>query len=113
MTVVFVTGGAGYIGSHTVTELLNNGHEVTVFDNFSNSQPDALARVHRITGKLPVLVQGDIRDHVALKVALRSSGAKAVIHFAGLKSVGESVQKPLAYYDNNVVGTLRLLEAMK
>lgn len=113
MTVVFVTGGAGYIGSHTVTELLNYGHEVTVFDNFSNSQPDALSRIQRITGKQPVLVQGDIRDHAALKVALQSSGAKAVIHFAALKSVGESVQKPLAYYDNNVVGTLRLLQAME
>jgi UDP-glucose 4-epimerase len=113
MTVIFVTGGAGYIGSHTVTELLNSGNEVTVFDNFSNSQPDALARVQRITGKQLVLVQGDIRDLAALKAALRSSGAKAVIHFAGLKSVGESVQKPLDYYDNNLVGTLRLLQAMK
>ncbi|MCK9215086.1 MAG: GDP-mannose 4,6-dehydratase, partial [Rhodoferax sp.] len=110
--MIFVTGGAGYIGSHTVVELLDAGHEVTVFDNFCNSQPDALARVARIAGKQPMLVQGDIRDQAALTAALRASGATAVIHFAGLKAVGESVQKPLAYYDNNVVGTVRLLQAM-
>ena len=112
MTMIFVTGGAGYIGSHTCVELLNAGHDVTVFDNFCNSQPEALARVQRITGKTPTLIQGDIRDGVALEAALRQSQATAVIHFAGLKAVGESVQKPLAYYDNNVVGTVRLLEAM-
>ena len=110
--MIFVTGGAGYIGSHTCVELLNAGHEVTVFDNFCNSQPEALARVERITGKKPILIQGDIRDSSALVAALRTSGASAVIHFAGLKAVGESVQEPLAYYDNNVVGTLRLLQAM-
>lgn len=110
--MIFVTGGAGYIGSHTCVELLNAGHEVTVFDNFCNSQPEALARVERITGKSVRLVQGDIRDGAALTAALRDSGASAVIHFAGLKAVGESVQKPLSYYDNNVVGTVRLLEAM-
>lgn len=110
--MIFVTGGAGYIGSHTCVELLNAGHDVTVFDNFCNSQPEALARVRRITGKSPILVQGDIRDAAPLAAALRASGASAVIHFAGLKAVGESVQQPLAYYDNNVVGTLRLLEAM-
>ena len=112
MTMIFVTGGAGYIGSHTCVELLNAGHDVTVFDNFCNSQPEALARVQRITGRKPSLVQGDIRDSAALVAALRQSGASAVIHFAGLKAVGESVHKPLAYYDNNVVGTVRLLEAM-
>lgn len=110
--MIFVTGGAGYIGTHTVVELLDAGHEVTVFDNFCNSQPDVLARVARITGKQPRLVQGDIRDAAALTAALRSSGATAVIHFAGLKAVGESVAKPLDYYDNNVVGTVRLLQAM-
>ncbi len=112
MTMILVTGGAGYIGSHTCVELLTAGHEVTVFDNFSNSQPEALARVERITGKKPGLIEGDIRDRAALAAALHRSGASAVIHFAGLKAVGESVQNPLAYYDNNVVGTLRLLEAM-
>ncbi|MFT6590126.1 MAG: UDP-glucose 4-epimerase [Rhodoferax sp.] len=97
MTAILVTGGADYIGSHTCVELLNAGHEVTVFDNFCNSQPEALARVERITGKKPTRVQG---------------AATAVIHFAGLKAVGESVAQPLAYYDNNMVGTLRLQEAM-
>jgi UDP-glucose 4-epimerase len=111
--MILVTGGAGYIGSHTCVELLNAGFEVTVFDNFSNSSPESLRRVARITGKTPASVEGDIRDGIALKRALADSGAEAVIHFAGLKSVGESVAQPLAYYDNNVVGTLRLLEAMR
>ena len=110
--MIFVTGGAGFIGSHTCVELLQAGLDVTVFDNFCNSQPEALARVQRITGRKLHLVQGDIRDRAALVQALRSSAATAVVHFAGLKAVGESVEKPLAYYDNNVVGTLRLLEAM-
>jgi len=110
--MIFVTGGAGYIGSHTCVELFDADCDVTVFDNFSNSHPEAVARVERITGKKLRLVRGDIRDRVALVAALRESGAKAVIHFAGLKAVGESVSQPLAYYDNNVVGTLRLLEAM-
>ena len=112
MAKVFVTGGAGYIGSHTCVELLLAGHEVTVFDNFCNSQPEALVRVQDITGRMLRVVQGDIRDRAALVTALNDSGASAVIHFAGLKAVGESVEKPLAYYDNNVLGTLRLLEAM-
>lgn len=110
--MIFVTGGAGYIGSHTCVELLDADCDVTVFDNFSNSHPEAVARVERITGKNLRLVRGDIRNRVALVAALRESGASAVIHFAGLKAVGESVTQPLAYYDNNVVGTLRLLEAM-
>jgi UDP-glucose 4-epimerase len=109
---ILVTGGAGYIGSHTCVELLNAGFDVTVFDNFCNSHPEALARVERITAKKLTLVRGDVRDRAALAAALRDSGASAVIHFAGLKAVGESVEKPLFYYDNNVVGTLRLLEAM-
>jgi UDP-glucose 4-epimerase len=110
--MIFVTGGAGYIGSHTCVELINAGLDVTVFDNLCNSQPEALARVKQITGKKPALVQGDIRDSKAVVAALRASGATAVIHFAGLKAVGESVQNPLAYYDNNVAGTLCLLQAM-
>jgi UDP-glucose 4-epimerase len=110
--MILVTGGAGYIGSHICVELLAAGHSVTVFDNFSNSAPESLARVARITGKTPALVRADVRDRVALTAALRESKASAVIHCAGLKAVGESVQMPLAYYDNNVVGTLRLLEAM-
>ena len=113
MTTVLVTGGAGYIGSHTCVELLEAGIGVTVFDNFSNSNPESLARVERITGKKVALVHGDIRDGDALRAALRSSGASAVIHFAGLKAVGASVDQPVEYYDNNVVGTLRLIEAMR
>jgi len=109
---ILVTGGAGFIGSHTCVELLNAGFEVTVFDNFCNSHPEALARVERITGRKLGLVRGDCRDRAVLAAALRASKADAVIHFAGLKAVGESVKQPLAYYDNNVVGTLRLLEAM-
>lgn len=111
--MIFVTGGAGYIGSHTCVELLNAGLDVTVFDNFSNSQPEALARVQAIAGRQLRVVEGDIRDGAALQQALADSGARAVIHFAGLKAVGESEAEPLRYYDNNVVGTMRLLEAMK
>jgi UDP-glucose 4-epimerase len=110
---ILVTGGAGYIGSHTCAELLNAGYTVTVFDNYCNSKPEALNRVERITGKTLARVQGDVRDRIAIEAALRNSGATAVVHFAGLKAVGESGQIPLHYYDNNVVGTLRLLEAMQ
>jgi UDP-glucose 4-epimerase len=110
--MIFVTGGAGYIGSHTCVELLEAGMDVTIYDNFSNSQLEVLNRLEKITGRRPKLVQGDIRDGVLLTKSLRESGASAVIHFAGLKAVGESVEKPLLYYDNNVIGTLRLLEAM-
>lgn len=111
--MIFVTGGAGYIGSHTCVELLNAGHTVTVFDNLSNSQPEALQRVERITGKSVHFIEGDIRDQAALTAALQASQPTAVIHFAGLKAVGESVAQPLHYYDNNVVGTLCLLRAMQ
>jgi UDP-glucose 4-epimerase len=111
--MIFVTGGAGYIGSHTCVELLNSGMDVTVFDNFANSQVEALERIKTITGKQLRVIEGDIRDGESLKNALADSGAKAVIHFAGLKAVGESEADPLRYYDNNVVGTIRLLESMK
>ncbi|MXS84260.1 UDP-glucose 4-epimerase GalE [Nitrosomonas oligotropha] len=111
--MILVTGGAGYIGSHTCVELLNAGFDITVFDNFCNSNPEALARVQKITGRKPALITGDCRDRAALVSALQTSKAKAVIHFAGLKAVGESVEQPLSYYDNNVAGTLRLLEAMQ
>ncbi len=112
MSKLLVTGGAGYIGSHTCVELLNAGHEVTVLDNFCNSQAESITRVEQITGKKVRVLQGDIRSRPSLVMALRQSGASAVIHFAGLKAVGESVENPLSYYDNNVVGTVRLLEAM-
>ena len=110
--MILVTGGAGYIGSHACVELLQAGRDITVFDNFCNSHPESLERVQRITGKRLRFIRGDIRDQSALVTALRESGAQAVIHFAGLKAVGESVQQPMSYYDNNVVGSLRLLEAM-
>jgi UDP-glucose 4-epimerase len=110
---ILVTGGAGYIGSHTCVELLQAGYAVTVLDNFCNSKPESLKRVERITGKSVACIEADVRDRAALVQALQRSGAGAVIHFAGLKAVGESVAQPLQYYDNNVVGTLRLLEAMQ
>lgn len=110
--MILVTGGAGYIGSHTCVELLNAGHELVVFDNFSNSHPEALARVEKITGRKLNVVKGDIRDQGALEEAIHRFNCTAVIHFAGLKAVGESVEKPLDYYDNNVIGTHRLLQAM-
>lgn len=113
MKNILVTGGAGYIGSHTCIELLSAGHAVIVFDNFSNSHPEALSRVARITGKEVSLVKGDIRDQAALEAALNHYQCDAVIHFAGLKAVGESVENPLSYYDNNVIGTHRLLAAMQ
>lgn len=113
MSQILVTGGAGYIGSHACVELLNTGHQVTVFDNFSNSNPECLERVQRITGKKLTVVEGDIRDQSALENVLSANGCSAVIHFAGLKAVGESVEKPLIYYDNNVIGALRLMAAMQ
>lgn len=108
---VLVTGGAGYIGSHTCVELLNAGFDVIVYDNFSNSSPEPLKRVEQITGKKVPFIEGDIRDEKALVIAL--NGCDAVIHFAGLKAVGESVEKPLEYYDTNVYGTLCLLRTMQ
>lgn len=110
--MILVTGGAGYIGSHTCVELLRAGMDVVVFDNFSNSHPESLKRVESITGRKVKLVEGDIRDQAAVAAALRQFDCQAVIHFAGLKAVGESVEKPLEYYDNNVIGTHRLLSAM-
>ncbi|KAF1043702.1 MAG: UDP-glucose 4-epimerase [Herbaspirillum frisingense] len=109
---ILVTGGAGYIGSHTCVELLKAGHEVIVFDNFSNSSAESVNRVQKISGKPVSLVKGDIRNREQLESVLREFKCEAVIHFAGLKAVGESVEQPLMYYDNNVVGTVRLLEAM-
>lgn len=110
---ILITGGAGYIGSHTCVELLLAGHEVVVFDSFSNSHPEALRRVEQVTGRKVSVIHGDIRDQSAIEAALRQYQCQAVIHFAGLKAVGESVEKPLLYYDNNVVGTHRLLMAMQ
>ncbi|USE37437.1 UDP-glucose 4-epimerase GalE [Endozoicomonas sp. SCSIO W0465] len=110
---ILVTGGAGYIGSHTCVELLNDGYEIIVLDNLSNSSEESLRRVQEITGKSLEFVKGDIRDHQLLNSLFSNHEISSVIHFAGLKAVGESVSMPLAYYDNNVHGTLVLLEAMK
>lgn len=109
---ILVTGGAGYIGTHTCVELLQANHEVVVYDNFSNSHEEAIHRVEQITGKRVHLVEADIRDEPALKSAIKNYNCQAVIHFAALKAVGESVQIPLDYYDNNVQGALCLLRAM-
>jgi UDP-glucose 4-epimerase len=109
---VFVTGGAGYIGSHTIVELLNEGQQVVVLDNLSNSSEEALRRVESITGKAVTFYQGDVLDANLLDEIFVKHDIESVIHFAGLKAVGESVSKPLKYYKNNVTGTLVLCEAM-
>ncbi len=109
---ILVTGGAGYIGSHTCVELLAAGFDVVVFDNLSNAKQESLRRVATITGRAPLLVRGDVRDAEALKQLFAAHRIDAVIHFAGLKAVGESVEQPLRYYDNNVTGSLCLLQAM-
>jgi UDP-glucose 4-epimerase len=109
---VLVTGGAGYIGSHTCVELLTAGHSVTVVDNLCNSKEESLRRVREITGRDLAFVRADLRDGAALDTILRHQGFDAVIHFAGLKAVGESVERPIDYYDNNVGGTLSLCRAL-
>ena len=110
LSKIFVTGGAGYIGSHTCVALLEAGYQVVVYDNLSNASQVALSRVETITGKSLTFINGDIRDNVSLRKAM--NGCDAVIHYAGLKAVGESVEMPLRYYDNNVTGTITLLEVM-
>jgi len=109
---ILVTGGAGYIGSHTVVLLIEAGYEVVVYDNFSNSNATSIKRVKQITNTSIPLIQGDIRDTDGLQKVFDSYDIEAVIHFAGLKAVGESVEKPLKYYDNNIVGTIKLCEVM-
>ncbi len=113
MTNVLVTGGAGYIGSHTCVELLNKGFGVTVVDNFVNSSEESLKRVEKITGKSVKLYGGDIRDKALMDRIFEENKIDWVIHFAGLKAVGESCAKPVEYYDNNLYGTLVLLQAMR
>ncbi len=110
---ILVTGGAGYIGSHTCVALIEAGYAPLVLDNLCNSSVESLARVQRITGVRPGWIEGDIRDAALLEQVLAEHRPRAVIHFAGLKAVGESVQEPLAYYDNNVGGTTILLQAMQ
>lgn len=110
---ILVTGGAGYIGSHTCVELIESGYTPIVYDNLSNSSTIALDRVAKITGQKVTFIEGDIRDAEKLKQVMTTHDIDAVIHFAGLKAVGESVAKPLMYYDNNVAGSVTLLEAMQ
>jgi UDP-glucose 4-epimerase len=109
---ILVTGGAGYIGSHTCVELLSSGEEVVIVDNFSNSKPEAVRRIEFLGGKAVKLYEADILDKAALAKVFQENKIEAVIHFAGLKAVGESVEKPLVYYNNNVGGTLALCEVM-
>ena len=113
MAKILVTGGAGYIGSHTCVELLNAGHDVIVFDNLSNSSEESLRRVQKLANRSLVFVQGDIRDANALDQLFKSHEIEAVIHFAGLKAVGESQEKPLIYFDNNIAGSIQLVKAME
>ncbi|MEG0414249.1 MAG: SDR family NAD(P)-dependent oxidoreductase, partial [Comamonas sp.] len=108
-----LTGGAGYIGTHTAVELLQNGHEVVIYDNFSNSHPEAVRRVEKITDQKIKTVQGDVRDQSALEATIREHSIDSVVHLAGKKAVGESVAHPVDYFDNNVNGTLVLLRAMQ
>ena len=110
---ILVTGGAGYIGSHTVVELLNSGYEVVVVDNLSNSSEKSLKRVEKITGKSVSFYKCDILDRAGLNKVLDKEKADACIHFAGLKAVGESVSKPWEYYENNIAGTLTLVDVLR
>ena len=113
MAKILVTGGAGFIGSHTCVELLNSEHDVIVLDNLCNSSEESLNRVQQICGKTLTFVQGDIRDAQVLDQVFQQHHIDAVIHFAGLKAVGESQQIPLAYFDNNISGSIQLVQAMQ
>ncbi|MBQ7546306.1 MAG: UDP-glucose 4-epimerase GalE [Clostridia bacterium] len=110
---ILVTGGAGYIGSHTCVELLNAGYDVIVMDNYVNSCAEAVRRVEELTGRTVRLYEKDIRDEQAYEEIFTQNNVECVIHFAGLKAVGESVHKPVEYYDNNIGGTVKLLAAMQ
>lgn len=113
MSTILVTGGAGFIGSHTCVELLQKGLDVVVMDNFSNSKPEALNSIAKIAGKPVKLYKADMTDRDAVENIFENESIDAVIHFAGYKAVGESCQKPLEYYENNIAGTLILLHAMR
>ena len=112
LMAILITGGAGYIGSSTCIELLNAGEEIVIADNFSNSKPAALDRIKEITGADFKFYKADMREEDALEEIFEQNDIREVIHFAGLKAVGESVEKPLMYYDNNVAGTVNLLKKM-
>ena len=113
MLRVLVTGGTGYIGSHTCLQLIAAGMTPVLLDNFCNSKPSVMDRIEQLSGQRPTLYRGDIRDADLLDRIFAEQPIDAVIHFAGLKAVGESMQKPLEYYENNVSGTLVLLQAMR
>ncbi len=113
MSTILVSGGAGFIGSHTVVELIQAGHTPVIIDNLCNASPQVIGRIAEITGKTPVFYQGDIRDRELLRRIFAEHPIQSVIHFAALKAVGESVKKPLEYYSNNVSGSLILLEEMQ
>lgn len=110
---ILLTGGAGYIGSHTCVELLNRGYDVVIADNFDNAKPEVINRVEKITGKRPVVYTVDVADKAALTTVFKEHEIDSVIHFAGLKAVGESCRKPIEYYRNNIDSTLTLLEVMR
>lgn len=110
---VLITGGTGYIGSHTIVEFLNEGYELVVLDNFSNSKPCVIDRINQITGKTFKFYEADLMDYPTIDRIFAENNIDSVIHFAGLKAVGESVEKPLEYYENNLVGTLNLCKVMK
>ncbi len=110
---IILTGGAGFIGSHTAVEMTKSGHEVVIYDNFCNSDAAVLDQLEKILGKRLPFEEGDIRDYDRMRAVLKKYDIEAVVHFAGLKAVGESVEKPLEYYDNNITGTLTLLRAMR
>ncbi|MBR6564073.1 MAG: UDP-glucose 4-epimerase GalE [Clostridia bacterium] len=109
---ILVTGGAGYIGSHTCVEMQNAGYDIVVIDNLDNSSAEALKRVEKITGKAIKFYEEDVRNKEALRKIFKENNIEAVIHFAGLKAVGESVREPIMYYDNNLISTIVLLEVM-
>ena len=109
---ILITGGSGYIGSHTCLEMLTAGYDIVVLDNYCNSKPEVIRRVQTLSGKTFPVYEGDVRDKACLQKVFSEQSIDAVIHFAGLKAVGESTQKPLMYYDNNVTGTLVLCEVM-
>lgn len=113
MKTILLAGGAGYIGSHTAVELLNSGYNVVIVDNYSNSSPEAINRIEKITGKKVIAYEADVKDKVLLSKIFEENNIDAVIHFAGLKAVGESVSKPIEYYRNNIDTTLSLLECMR